>query len=139
MEGDYIQLWCTIEYNGNWLPVTEQNRSGNRKTDSASSSISTSLTSTTITPSIRIQLTSSDNGVTITWKTSFKPTSTMRSTTRKPGEAVAVNVPQYQHLWDIKTSVLCKYELLCMVELSQYFPHDKCLFSKDLINIAYLN
>lgn len=104
-EGDYIQMWCTVNYTGNWIPVMEWTRSNGQTEDS---NITYSYTATTVTSSLITQLNSSDNGVTITCKTSFKPTSTMTSSTRRQGEGHATNVPNYQHLWSFTTNVSCE-------------------------------
>jgi len=119
VEGDYIQMWCTVEYNGNWDPVLTRNGSFTR-TDWETSGMSKSKTSIEVSPTIRIQSTASDNGVTVTWKTSFNPPSTISSSTQIPDEYVAANAPLYQHLWNFKANVLCKYTELNKFLIATY-------------------
>lgn len=74
----------------------------------AEASILYTNTSIKVASSLTMQLTSSDNKVTFTCKTSFKPMSTKISITGKPNEALATNVPHYQHLWNFKFNVSCE-------------------------------
>lgn len=108
VEGGSIHMWCTVKYNGNCDPEIERNISTERNAV-PSSGFSVSDTLKTLSPAITMQLTSSDNGVTFTWKTSFKPPSTITRLSRKSGEVPAANVPHYQHLWNFKANVFCKY------------------------------
>ncbi len=68
VEGDYIEMTCTVNYTGNWIPVMEWTRTGGQGIDDH---IINTNTSTTVTSSLITQLRSSDNGVTFTCKTTF--------------------------------------------------------------------
>lgn len=105
MEGDYIQMWCTVNYSGNWIAVIDWTKNDRQMTDT--DSIYTN-TSTTVTSLLTTQLSSSDNIVTFTCKTTFNETLPKFKTTLKPDDVVATNVPGYQFSCNATTNVLCK-------------------------------
>ena len=62
-------------------------------------------TSTTVTSWLITQLSSSDNGVKFTCKTTFNATSTKINMPWRPGEIVANNVPGYKYSWNFTANI----------------------------------
>ena len=109
VEGDYIQMWCTVNYTGNWILVMEWTLNGqipDRPTHNT-------YQPRRVTSSLTKQLVSSDNGVTFafTCKMSLNPNSS--NNLRVPAQVyrtMATNIPYYQHSWNYTPNVLCKLE-----------------------------
>lgn len=95
-------MWCEVNYTGNWIPIMEWTRTDGKTIDADIVYINTS---TTVTSSLITQLSSSDNGVTFTCKTTFNVTSTKISIIRRPGEIMAPNVPSYQQTWNFTVNM----------------------------------
>ena len=106
---DYISMWCTVNYSGNWIPLMEwtSNNGHNAHSDIRYTNSSKSLESMLIT-----QLDVNDGEVTFTCKTSFKPMIENIRTTPQ-GVVSAANVPHYQHLWNYTVTVSRKYYSCC--------------------------
>ena len=120
MELDYIEMWCTFNYSGDWLFVLECTRNS-VQTDNAYIRYKSTYKSREAT-SFVTQLTSSDNGIIITCKTSLNPNASSNRTAIE-GETKATNIPHYQHLWNYSVNVLCKliYTLYSYLYTIMYF------------------
>lgn len=114
MEGDYFRMECIVAYSGGYWPVTNGgNRSDGGGGYSESRNIKKSSTAT--------RLTARDNGLTFTMKTTFERKYNFEP---RANEAIATNVPPYQHLWKFKVNVLCKYEFLFLVLMHYNVSHE---------------
>src|SRR6218665_272308 len=97
VEGSYIQILCTVNYTGTWLPEIKCNKSNGQDIDA-----NTSYSNNRI-PSIITQLNSDDNGVTFTCNMTFKPISTNNRTTKEVNQDNSV--PGYHHSWKFTANV----------------------------------
>lgn len=118
MDGDYIQLWCTYNYSGNWMPVMRCTRCDGLNADA---DIQYPYDPIKATSSLITQLTVHENGAkcTFTCKMSLMPTAS-ENIPEESNKARVFNIPYYKYLWNYTAtvSVLCKlkhyyYHLLC--------------------------
>ena len=107
VEGDYIQMWCRVNYTGNWILVMEwtiNRQKPDRPTHNT-------YGSRRVTSSLIKQLASNDNGITFTCKMSLNPNVTNNlHVPAQVGKTMATNIPYYQHSWNYTANVSCKFE-----------------------------
>src|SRR6218665_1515159 len=74
LEGDFIHMWCKVNYSGNYILDMEWTRNDGQTVDTYNTR--SSLESRKVTSSLIKELASSDNNVTFTSKMSLNPNST---------------------------------------------------------------
>lgn len=99
LEGSYIQILCTVNYTGTWLPEIKCNKS---RPNGQGINANTSYSNNRM-PSIITQLNSDDNGVTFTCNMTFKPISTNNRSTKEVNQDNSV--PDYYHSWKFTANV----------------------------------
>ena len=104
LEGDFIHMWCKVNYSGNYILVMEWTRNDGQTVDTYTRS---SRRSSKVTSSLIKKLISRDNNVTFTCKTSLN----LNSTNGIPAGVditKATNIIYYQYSWNYTAIVYRK-------------------------------
>lgn len=104
VEGDHVQMWCSVNYAGNLAPVMEWSRSDGRIVDSTVIYSNDTFLRTVLSSSFRM-MNCSDHYVLYACKTYFKKA---HVDSQKEGTSSATNAPDYQAECNLTLNVLCK-------------------------------
>jgi len=101
VEGDHLQMWCSVNYSGNLAPVMEWSRSDGRIVDSTVIYSNDTFPRTVLSSSFQMTNYSDHYAC----KTYFKKA---HVDSQKEGTSSATNAPDYQAECNLTLNVLCK-------------------------------